>query len=66
MRILSLFIIIITQLLLSVSTYAVGEIRESDLNVRNINITDTGKQNEVLDRFISPVREFFFSAGSYG
>lgn len=39
-------------------------IRDSDTNLRDINIGSTGKSNSLMNTFIDPIRSFFITPNS--
>ncbi len=61
MKFLSLILIALFSLFLSVPTWAI-----QDINVRNTDIGTSGRTNSVLEEFIIPIHEFFFSPGNTG
>ncbi len=58
MKLVVLLLTFIMSFILIPSTWALNE---KDLNVRNINVGSSGNSNTVLENFISPIRDFFFS-----
>ena len=58
-----LFLVLISLLLTSGIVSAANNV---DINVREVNIGDTGNSNTLLESFASPLRSFFFSPGAYG
>lgn len=58
MRFLSFLLISLFSLIASIPTWAISD---SDLNVRNVNITTTNATNPLLESFIAPIQGFFFA-----
>lgn len=62
-----IFLILLTSLIALFSfENSFSAIRESDLNVRNNNFNDTGRENSELTTFISPISDFFFTPDTTG
>ena len=66
MQFLSIILIALFSICTTCPIWAANTIKESDLNVRNINIGTTGNTNSVLEGFMENIREFFFSPGETG
>lgn len=62
-----IFLILLTTLITFFSfENTFSAIKESDLNVRNTNVGDSGNENEVLGRFMESIDEFFFAPDTTG
>lgn len=50
----------------TIGVFAGDAIKDSETNVRDVNIGTTGKTNTLLENFIQPIRSFFIAPDAQG